>query len=61
MHHEGPRVIRLTSSQARRCALAEQRRQEIYAVSQSFELAYLDALCETLHRRIAHLRRQRRA
>jgi len=60
MQDEGPRIIEFRShwNQRRRAALAERRRREIYRLTRSFELAYLDALCERLRRRLAHLRRR---
>lgn len=35
--------------------------QKIYLVSQSFDVVYLDALYEQLHKRLARLQRRRRA
>ena len=61
MKQERPRIVRLSSHRAWRDALAEQRRQEIYQLTRSFELPYLDALCERLRRRLARLPRRRHA
>lgn len=58
MQEERPRIVQLSSAAARSHARAEQRRLEIFLLTRFFEPAYLDALCERLRRRLAHLRRR---